>query len=170
MNAPFYYRWSGDEMVPLPRFAARARKQFVVGEVYPLIVHEDRSDASHRQYFAAIAEGWRQLPENIADRWPSPEYLRKWCLVRSGFADEQATVCSSDKQATEIAAFIRPLDSYAVITVKGPVVTVYRAKSQSRRAMNKADFESSKRAVLDLIADLVGTDADTLSANADRAA
>lgn len=165
-----FFRWSGDEMIPLPRFADRARKQYVVGETYPLVVHEDRSDASHRQYFAAIHEGWKNLPESVAHRWPSSEHLRKWCLVRAGFADEQHTVCTSDEQATEIAAFVRPLDGYAVITVKGPVVTVYRAKSQSRRAMNKIDFESSKRAVLDLVADMVGIDADTLSANAGRAA
>jgi len=170
MSAPLYYSWDGDSFRPLLRFAARARKEFVIGEKYPLVIHEERSDASHKQYFAAIHEGWKNLPESVAHRWPSSEHLRKWCLVRAGFADEQHTVCTSDEQATEIAAFVRPLDGYAVITVRGPIVTVYRAKSQSRRSMNKADFQASKQAVLDLISDLVGVDAETLSANAGAAA
>ena len=170
MSFPLHYTWDGSVFTPTPRFAERARKQFEVGGRYPLVVHEERSGVSHRQYFAAVHEGWNQLPESIAHRWPSSEHLRKWCLVRAGFADEQSTVCMSDEQATEIAAFVRPLDGYAVITVKGPVVTVYRAKSQSHRAMNKAEFQASKQAVLDLIADLCSIDADTLSSNANRAA
>ena len=170
MTAPLWFSWDGESLRPLLRFADRARKQFVVGDKYPMVIHEERSGASHRQYFAAVHEGWSQLPESIAHRWPSSEHLRKWCLVRAGFADEQSIVCSSQEQANEVAAFARPLDGYAVITVKGPVCTVYRAKSQSHRAMNKADFESSKHAVLDLISDLVGIDADTLSKNAGQAA
>lgn len=170
MSFPLHYTWDGSVFAPLPRFAERARKQFEVGKRYPLVVHEERSGVSHRQYFAAVHEGWNQLPESIAHRWPSSEHLRKWCLVRAGFADEQSIVCDSEERAQEVAAFARPLDGYAVITVKGPVCAVYRAKSQSHRAMNKAEFQASKQAVLDLIADLCGIDAETLSSNANRAA
>ena len=40
---------------------------------------------------------------------------------------------------------------------------VCRAKSQSRKAMNKADFQASKEAVLRWVADLIGSTPEQVS-------
>ena len=61
-----------------------------------------------------------------------------------------------------VAAFVRPLDDFAVVETDGLVVTVYTAKSQSMRAMGKKTFQESKDAVLRVIAELIGTDPTTL--------
>ena len=49
-----------------------------------------------------------------------------------------------------------------MVTVEGCIVTRYTAKSQSYRAMGKQTFEASKRAVLDVIADMLGVTADEI--------
>lgn len=151
-------------MRPLnPRAADR---QYVVGATYFLDHREDRSAASHRQYFAAINEAWQNLPEDYAERFPSPEALRKYALVKSGFRDERTLVASSRAEATRLAAFIRPMDEFAVVVVAEATVTVMTAKSQSMRAMGKAEFQRSKDAVLDVIAGMIGVSPRTLSAEA----
>jgi hypothetical protein len=170
MTAPLYYSWDGDSFRPLPRFAERARKQFAVGEKYRLVEEHERSQQSHNHYFASVTEAWKQLPHDIADQFPSVEHLRKWALCKAGFADERSIVAGSNDEARRIAAFVRPSDPYAVITVSGSVVKVFTAKSQSRKSMGAKDFQASKTAVLEIIAGLVGVDVETLSANAGRAA
>ena len=86
---PAVFTWSGTAMVPQPRFMPLCAKQYAVGETYPLMPVEDRSMASHNQYFAAISDGWHSIPETLAPRWPSEEHLRKWCLVECGFFEEK---------------------------------------------------------------------------------
>lgn len=165
---PLRFRWSGEAMTPLqPGAAAR---QFEKGEWYTLEVREERSTASHNQFFAALNEGWQNLPETMADRFPSADHLRKWLLIRTGYRDEVTYVAASKAEAPRLAAFIRPLDDFAVVTVSEATVTVYRAKSQSVRAMGKAEFQRSKDAVLGLLAEMIGTDRKALDANAGRSA
>jgi hypothetical protein len=167
---PLVYKWQGDAMIPLPRFAKLADKQFVVGQDYRLDEVQERSQASHNQFFAAIADAWDSLPEEWAARLPSPEHLRKFALVRAGYADERSIVASSRAEALRIAAFIKPMDEYAVVTVKGAVVRVYTAQSQSMKAMGKADFQASRNAVLEVCAAMLGVKPDELVRWAGRAA
>lgn len=167
---PLWFYWSGDHMVPLTRFADRARKQYTIGEKYRLVEEHERSQVSHNHFFACLQEAWTQLPEEYAQRFPSVEALRKWSLVRAGFATERSIVADSPEQAIEIGAFVRPSDPYAVITVKSNVVTVYTAMSQSRKNMGHKQFTASKQAVLEIVSQMVGVDVDTLASNAGRAA
>lgn len=166
MSAPLTYSWDGEAFRPLPRFAKAADKQFVVGMNYPLEVHEERSRSSHSHYFAALGEAWNNLPELLAEQFPTVEHLRKWCLIKAGFADERSIVCASKAEAQRVAAFIRPMDEYAIVDVREATIRVYTAQSQSMRAMGKKDFQASKQAVLEVVAALIGIDADRLSANA----
>lgn len=150
------FNWDGEVMRPATgEWARRADKVFVVGERYRLVEEHERSSISHRHYFASVEESWGNLPENIAEQWPTSEHLRKWALVKAGYADERSIVCSSKAEAQRVAAFIKPMDAYAVVTVREAVVRVYTAKSQSMRAMGRADFQASKTAVLDILAGLV---------------
>jgi hypothetical protein len=149
-------------MVPRRGFARQCDAQFVVGETYRMEVVEERSAATHRHFFAAVNEAWQNLPENLAEAYPSPEHLRKRALIKAGFADSHQIVASSKAEALRIAAFIRPLDEYAVVTVSGSVVTRFTAQSQSVKAMGKERFQASKDAVLGLVAALIGVTPDDL--------
>lgn len=145
-------------MTPLPGFAKRCDAAFIVGEVYNLEAIEQRSAKSHAHYFATVNEAWQNLPENLTEQFPTSEHLRKWCLIRAGYAENRQIVAGSRAEAQRIGAFIKPMDSYAVVTVRDAVVTVYTAESQSMRAMGKQRFQESKDAVLSLLAAMIGTD------------
>lgn len=153
---PIVFEWDGEHMVPLQRFAQRCDKEFVIGERYILNPHEARSHASHSHYFASIKSGWDSLPENIAARFPSPEALRKWALVKAGYADERTIVANNADEARKIGAVVRTLSEFAVIVIDDNIVRIFTAKSQSARAMpSKQEFQDSKQKVLDVIADLL---------------
>lgn len=175
MNGPVTFTWNGEAMVPLPRFARMCGRQFQAGENYQLVVHEERSSASHRHFFAVVNEAWLNLPDDLALEFPSSEHLRKWSLVQAGFAHERSIACASKQEARKIAAFIRPMDEYAVIAVRDSTIKVFTALSQSVRAMGKKDFQASKDAVLEVLANLIGVTPKELQAQSpsiapDRAA
>lgn len=151
---PIPYRWEGDVLRPLrPRVAD---EHLTVGEVYTLVPHEERSQASHNHYFAAINERWQSLPDDLMAEYPTAEHLRKKMLIRAGYADERSIVCASKAEAQRVAAFIRPMDAYAIVDAREAVVRVYTAQSQSMKAMGKQSFQASKDAVLSAINDLLG--------------
>ena len=156
MTAPLLYRWTGEAMEPLPRFRARCDEAFTVGETYRLTAEEERSLRSHRHYFALVHDYWLNIPEKMGDRWPSEEHFRKWCLIQAGYADERSIVCANKTEAQRVAAFMRPMDSYAIVTVHEAVVRVFTAQSQSMKAMGAKVFQQSKDKVLEIMAGIVG--------------
>lgn len=141
---------------PLPAFRRKAAEYYGAGEVVELIPHEDRSIASHRHYFAAINECFRSLPEELASRFRSADHLRKAALIQAGYRDERSVVCGSKAEAQRIAAFIQPMDDFAIVSVSGAAVVVLTAKSQSMRAMGKETFAASKEAVLNVLGEMLG--------------
>ena len=171
MSAPpriMQFRWDGRAMIPLhPGVAAR---QYEAGETYRLEVREERSPASHNHFFAVVTEGWQNLPEHLSERFPTPDHLRRWLLIKAGYHDERSIPAPSQALALRIAAFVRPMDDYAVVIVREATVSVFTAKSQSMRAMGKQDFQQSKEAVLDALAALIEVERRVLEANAGRAA
>lgn len=157
---PVLWRWSGEAMVPLARFAARCDKTFVIGEVYRLDAIEERSQRSHNHYFATLTDMWLSLPDNLAIQFPTMDVLRKHALIMTGYRRERKFVAASKEEARKLAAFLRPQetdDDYAIISVSGPVVIEWKAMSQSKKAMpEKGQFHRSKQAVLDWVSDLLG--------------
>ena len=147
----FPFVWNGEAMEPRPSFLKRANETFVVGESYIMQPVEFRSAASHKHYFAVINELWQTLPEADAQRFPSPEHLRKWALIKAGYCDQRSIVCASKAEAVRIAAFMKPLDHFAIVQAREAVVTVWTARSQSVKAMGRPDFQTSKDAVLAVI-------------------
>jgi hypothetical protein len=160
---PIVFRWTGESMEPLPRFHNAANATFVVGEIYRMEAMEERSAVSHRHFFACIHAAWMNIPEHLADRFPTSEALRKFALIKSGYADERSIVCASKAEAQRVAAFVKPMDTYAVVVVKESVVTVFTAKSQSMKAMGRKVFQDSKVAVLEYVADLIGVTPEALA-------
>ena len=169
-NSPLPFVWDGEAMRPLPAFAAAAAARFGLGEVVALAASELRSSPSHRHYFACVREVWVNLPEGRADRFASEEHLRKYALIKAGYRDERSIVCASRAEARRIAAFIRPIDDYAIITVSDTVVTQFTARSQSAAVMGKTEFQASKDAVLGLLAEMIGVDPTMLAQAAHRSA
>lgn len=157
MSIPLYCRWTGEAFEPATSlWAKRADQEYVVGEVYHMAPIEERSASSHRHYFAALHDAWANLPEDIADRFMTVDHLRRYALIRTGYRDERSIVASSAAEARRIAAFIKPMDEFAVVSVHESAVLVWTAKSQSMRAMGKAMFQRSKDDVLSFVAEIIG--------------
>lgn len=165
---PILVRWSGDGFAPAnATMQKRCDQWYVVGEVYRIEFIEGASDKSRRHYHASIASAWKNLPEAESERFPTPEHLRKWCLIKAGFCEERTLPYENEESAARTAALARSLDGYAVILHRGNVVRIYTAKSQSKRAMpEKGEFQRSKQAVLNIVADMIGVEPHTLAANA----
>lgn len=143
------FEWNGEAMVPLRRFHNVANAEFTVGERYRMEAQEQRSLISHNHYFATLQNIWESLPENFGDRIPSVEHMRKWALIRCGYRDERSIVCASKAEAERVAAFVKPMDDFAIVIAQEATVIVYTAKSQSMKAMGAKDFQRSKEVVLD---------------------
>lgn len=167
---PIVYRWDGEAMRPVGRFAKLCDEQFVVGEHYRLEPVQDRSLQSHRHYFACINAAWNNLPETYAGRWPTPDRLRKAALIRAGYYNEVQYTAESQDEALRFAKFAARMNDECEVEVKGAVVFVRTAKSQSYQAMTRREFEDSKKAVFAVLAELIGVTPDALEANARSAA
>lgn len=171
---PIVSRWTGEEFTPLGRSRKDCDRELVVGQIYRIEIVEQRSEASHRQYFATVNEAWANLPENMAAQFPNPEMFRKFCLIKTGYCTQEQHVATTRAEAQRMRAFAGRIatgaDDYAIVTVKGTVVTVWRAESQSYRHMGKKRFTESKQAVLDYCASLVGINTSDLELNAGKAA
>lgn len=169
-GAPVEMVWADGILRPIsPYWLRRAEKEFTEGEVYRIVDQPERSTASHQHYFAAINEAWRNLPPLLAERFPSAEHLRRYALIKAGYSNSQSMPCGSPAAAQRFAAFVRPLDEFAVVSVEGSVVAVYTSKSQSYRHMDKKTFQASKDAVLGVLADMIEVSKSELS-EAGRAA
>lgn len=140
----------------VPRRKALADRTYVDGEDYRLGVIEERSANSHNHYFAMIYESWLNLPEAEADRFPTPEHLRKWAVIQAGYYINSDFACGSNAEAVRLAAYIKGIDDYSVVVVKGSVVMRLIAKSQSMKTMDKQEFQDSKTKVLEIVSGLIG--------------
>lgn len=148
--------WDGIAFVPRRGFERIANKDYIVGEAYTILPYEERSDVSHRHEFAWLKTAWMSLPERFAEQFPTPESLRKRALIEAGFYDETIIDAGTNAAAIRVAVALRGIDDFAAVTVKGPMVIRRTAKSQSRRAMKKDEFQKSKTAIMEIIGGLIG--------------
>jgi hypothetical protein len=163
--APIECFWNGEVFKPVsPYWVRRADKDYVKGEVYRLADQPVRSTNSHNHFFASVENAWHNLPPLMAERFNSPDALRKYALIKGGFCTSESITCPSHADALRVAAFVRPADEFALVTVSKAIVTRYTAKSQSYKAMGKEEFKASKDKVLDIIAELLGVSGNELRA------
>jgi hypothetical protein len=169
-DKPIRFIWDGEALRPDGmHFLRLCLKEFGEGEEVTMQRYEPRSMASHNHYFAQIGEAWQNLPDHLLERFPTAEHLRKYALIKAGYADHRSITCSSKAEAQRLAAFIKPMDEYALITVNDATVFVFTAQSQSMRAMGKEKFQASKDAVLTVISDIIGVSTDELERGTDHA-
>lgn len=169
---PIVCRWDGHVFMPEGDYhLRRAAEDYDHDQLVRLAPVEERSDKSHRHQFAWLKTAWDSLPDRYTgEPWAqSPEHLRKYALIRTGFANTVDTVCDSNATAMRVATMARSLDEYAVVEVERCVVRVHRPRSQSNRAMNKQDFEASKAAILNFVAGLIEVDPETLARQSEAA-
>jgi hypothetical protein len=163
VSHPTLFTWDAEAGVMVPRWPKLAASRFSGGEDYALVAHEHRSDKTHRHEFAWLREAWANLPEALADQFPTPEHLRKRGLISTGFCNVTDYPCGSRAEALRWAANLRrEADDYAVVVVSESVVRVMKAKSQSRRAVDAREFQASKTALLEWCAGLIGVAPETL--------
>lgn len=163
--SPQPFTWDGEAM--RPRRPRAADREFVVGETYVLDRWEPRSTASHNHEFAWLAEAWKNLPEPLADQFPTPEHLRKRALIDAGYYTETIVDAGSDAAALRVAGYMRGKDGFSYVVVRGPLCVERVAKSQSRRAMKGKEFQESKTAILEIVAAMIGVKPEELTNNAE---
>lgn len=162
--APMPYRWTGEGWEPLPHVRRQADREFVIGEVRRLVDHVEESEVSRNHQFAFLREAWLNLSDELKAEYPSPDFLRKRGLIATGWCTVQDYVCGSKAEAERWAMNLRrELDPYVLIVVSQSVVRVFKARSQRRGAMTKADFQASKTALIEWAADLLGVLPEELS-------
>jgi hypothetical protein len=149
------FRWKDGAMVPL---RPRDVRGFEDGRIYFLAEASERSWVSHSHQFAWLQTAWENLPEQLADQFPSPEALRKAALIATGWRRETIIDCGNRAAAARVAAFARGEDEFARVVVRGPTVIVQKARSQRMHGhdrMDKAEFQRSKDDILGWIAELL---------------
>lgn len=139
----------------IPRSPRLANEAYCVGEVYTMVPYEQRSEASHRQEFAWLYDSWKNLPENLADLYPTVEHLRKRALIDANFYDEEIIDADTPQVAERVASFVRKKDDFALVIVRNNLVIVRTAKSQSRRSMDKDTFQKSKTSILEIVSEMI---------------
>jgi hypothetical protein len=128
------------------------------GDTVIITVDHPRSANTHNHQFAEIAEAWRHLPEAVQHMpWAAnPDALRKHALIVTGFRDVETVDAGSKAAAERVAALLSrhatAAHGYAITQTKGPLVTCWTPQSQSMRAMGGREFQRSKEAVLNWIA------------------
>lgn len=165
---PIVWTYTGDGLEPASGYWRRmANEHLVVGQRYRLVEESERSAASHNHEFAWLAEAWRTFPEDRADelyeQFPSTEHLRKYGLIKKGHCTMTQYPCQSEAEAERLQVTLKgEVDKYALVLRRRNVVTVYKAVSQSKKAMGPAQFQQSKSDLMNFVGDLLGVDPEAL--------
>lgn len=141
-----------------------ARLDYGQGEIITVEEVKERSAKSHRHYFAVINEAWQNLPEGLEDEFPNPESLRKRALIKCGYATLTDLVCANNAEAQKAVAAFTAADPYAFCEISGKAARIWRAESQSVKAMGGKRFTESKERVLHWLSNLIGADISERSA------
>lgn len=170
MSEPILTVWTGEGFEVPPRARKALDATLVCGVRYSVAIIEERSAKAHAAYFATVTEAWRNLPEDEAERFPSADALRKYALIKTGYALRSDVVCANNNEAMRFAALVKRLDPYSLTLVAERSVATWTAESQSYKAMGKAKFMKSQEAVRDFCAALIGVVPETLERESGRAA
>lgn len=160
---PIIFQWDDEANAMRPINPRQGRMHFADRERYAMVQYEGRSEVSHNHEFAWLHEAWKNLPEELTESYPTSKHLRKRALIDGGFYTETITDAGSNAAALRVAAMVRGLDEFALVIVRGPVVAVRRAKSQSKRAMGAKDFQASKQTVLEIVSAMIGVKPEELT-------
>lgn len=116
------------------------------------------ADPMRRRFFAIVRDVHANLPEPLRQRFPSSEALRKHALIAAGHCDQVTLIAASEEGAVSLATFLRRKDRFAIMDIKGAILTIWTARSMSRRALLKPQFKEVSQKALDWIQETTGID------------
>lgn len=148
--------WDGTGFIPARRHEKACAAELVIGASYVIESRKPASEKARRFFHAQLADLWRNLPEEMAERWPSVEAFRKAGLIACGYCHKTEAVCATNQQAQALAASYARLDDYVVVEIRDRVICVWTARSQRRSAMGSDERKAANGAVLDWAAAQVG--------------
>jgi hypothetical protein len=174
MSGPIPYMWTGEAWRPERRFMLACQKAFGEGEIKWLEEVFERSPESHKHYFACINEAWKNLPDDLALQFATPDRLRKHALINTGFFTMLSYPCDTAGEAVRWGQNLArefPDDEVSMRNDgKSYIVERRMAASQSYKSMSKRKFQESKDKVLGFVSKMIGVSSDELGRNAGRAA
>jgi len=157
-------RFMGGALVPAGYYGAKAAAEMMAeGDVVLVTIDHPRSAATHKHQWAELRDAWSHLPEAVQPMpWAqTPETMRKHALIVTGYCNTSAIDCGSASAAQRVAPVLMAEATrghgYAIVSIRGPVVTLATPESQSMRAMGGKRFQASKEAVLNWVAQQIGT-------------
>lgn len=163
---PLMFRCERGAMVA--RYPGQLAKHYREGEAYALVEYQHRSSKTHNHEFAFLNEAWETLPESLAQEYPNAEVFRKKLLIQTGQFHERIIDAGSHAAALRVAAYLRgeDVEGFDYIAVRGVFVIVRKAISQSKRSMDRKQFQESKQKLIDACADLLGVTPEALTKQA----
>lgn len=123
---------------------------------------KQRSMQFHRFWFATVNDAWETLPDHLQARFPEPEALRKFLLVKAGWCDAREFACDSPEAAATLAAALKWTEPYSAVVVSGNVVLAYVARSQKIKAQDRKSFSQVTERALHHLSEMLGVDPTTL--------
>lgn len=127
------------------------------------LADKQRSRASHAHQFAEIRDLWQNIPESLADApfAKSADHFRKHALIATGYCDTEVIDCQTHAIACQVAPVVasiaRKAHGYAIVTVKGSLITCNTPHSQSFDDMGGPQFYECKDRILHWMHQLLGT-------------
>lgn len=161
--------FTGTALEPDGNFAmAQLHDRLGAGQVVLVDLDPERSRKSHNHQFAWLRTAWENLPESVkGEAWAqTPETLRKYALIRTGFCDTEMIAVGSQTRAERVAISMSRiagrLHGFCVTVVEGSVAYCFTPKSQSMKAMGGAEFQHSKQAIAEYCAQIIGVTVEEL--------
>ena len=158
--------WNGMAFVPDGNSARDAAcRSYRMGQPVTLFVMQERTERTHNHQFAWLDDAVENMPERFdGEPWAaSAEHLRKYALISTGFFNVKSIATDGQAEAERWAAVMQSLDPFSVVAIRGDVVHLFTAQSQSMKAMGKERFQRSKTAILNFVANIIGTTPEELA-------
>ncbi|MEL6411689.1 MAG: hypothetical protein AAFQ38_14930 [Pseudomonadota bacterium] len=170
--------FDGQALIPDGNFSvAQVNDRFGAGQVVVVDLDPQRSGKSHKHQFVFVKTAWENLPDYLVDApfAVSVETLRKHALIATGFCHTEMVPVGTKQRAERVAVAMSSLASrahgYCITDVRGSVAYCHTAQSQSVKSMGRDEFQKSKQAILEWLADLIGvTPADLAAMGKEQAA
>lgn len=155
--------WTGAHMQPADYAVRRAAAQYQKDQTYKLVADERVTEPERGFYFRCVRAAWRTIHED-GDRFPTAEHLRKAALIKCNHYKVRYITCENAKQAERVSANVTDKDEYSVVDLKGNVVAVYTAISQSNKpgGLTIDEWRRTRDDVMDSLAQMLGVSREVL--------
>ena len=153
-------QWDGEGFFLPTVSKMKCKETLKPGETVALEIKRPRHLAMHRRFMAMVTDYHDNLPESLANApfAASPDHLRKYALIRCGFADTITHTAKSEAEARRVEETFQSMrgDTFALVYRQGLIVYRSVALSQAFAKMNQKQFRESSERIEEFLATLVG--------------